>query len=295
MPRRDITFISAGETCAAWLYLPEAAEPRPVIVMAHGLGAVKEMRLDAYAERFTEAGYACLVFDYRHFGASTGEPRQLLDIGRQLADWHAAIAHARVQPEVDGTRVVLFGTSFSGGHVLQVAADDGQISAVIAQCPFTDGPASVAVTDKRSLAKVAVLALRDVAASARGRTPVMVATAGPPGAAALMTAPDAEPGYLALDPGTPTFRNEVAARFGLRLLTYIPGRSARKVGCPIFAALCDLDSVAPPRRSLHHLAKAERAEIRRYPVGHFDIYLGDSFEQAAGDYVDFLGRQIPLL
>lgn len=294
MERRDVTFPSASQACAAWLYLPDDADRPPVVVMAHGLGAVKEMRLDAYAERFAAAGYACLVFDYRHFGASPGEPRQLLDIGGQLADWHAALAFARGLAEVDGRRIALFGTSFSGGHVLRVAADDGRVEAVIAQCPFTDGPASAAVADRRSLARVTALALADVAAAARGRAPVMVTTAGPPRSAALMTAPDCEPGYLALTPGADRFRNEVAARFGLALLRYVPGRAARRVTCPLYVALCDLDSVAPPRRALHHVAKAPRAEIRRYPVGHFDIYVGRPFERAVADYTEFLARQLPV-
>ncbi len=76
----DVEFRSDDAICRGWLYLPQSAQPSPVIVMAHGLGAIREMRLDAYAERFAAAGYTCLVFDYRHFGASDGEPRQLLDI-----------------------------------------------------------------------------------------------------------------------------------------------------------------------------------------------------------------------
>ena len=64
----------------------------PGVVLAHGWTGVREQRLDAYAERFAGAGLAALVFDYRHFGASSGEPRQLLDVKRELADWQAAIA-----------------------------------------------------------------------------------------------------------------------------------------------------------------------------------------------------------
>ena len=73
MTRTDVTFASGTETCAAWLYEPQTASsaPDPIIVMAHGLGGVKEMRLDAFAERFSAAGYRCLVFDYRHFGDSS--------------------------------------------------------------------------------------------------------------------------------------------------------------------------------------------------------------------------------
>ena len=102
--------------------------------MAHGLSAVRDQRLPAYAERFAAAGLGVLLFDYRHFGASGGEPRQLLDIGRQLADWRAAVAYARARFD----RVALFGSSFAGGHVLAVGTDPG-IAAVVSQCPMTDG------------------------------------------------------------------------------------------------------------------------------------------------------------
>lgn len=97
--RSDVRFRSGDADCAAWLYLPEGPGPHPAVVLEHGLGAVKEMRLDAYAERFTAAGYACLVFDHRHFGASGGQPRQLLSVSRQLADWKAAIGYVRGRPD----------------------------------------------------------------------------------------------------------------------------------------------------------------------------------------------------
>ena len=116
--RRDVTFASGGDRCAAWVYVPEGEGPFACVVLAHGWSGVREQRLDAFAERFASAGYAAVVFDYRHFGASTGEPRQLLDIGRQLDDWRAAIAFARSLPEVDPQRVGLWGSSFSGGHVM---------------------------------------------------------------------------------------------------------------------------------------------------------------------------------
>ncbi len=172
--RLDVEFTSDGTTCRAWLYLPGTSTPAPVVVMAHGLGAVRQMRLDAYAERFTAAGYACLVFDYRHFGASDGQPRQLLDIGCQLSDWSAAIAFARRRADVDGSRIILWGTSFGGGHVLVTAARDPDIAAVIAQCPFTDGLASLLAMYPQSLMKVTLRALADVVGALRKKPPVMV-------------------------------------------------------------------------------------------------------------------------
>jgi dienelactone hydrolase len=158
--RRDVYFSSGDARCHAWLYLPEAPSaddgPPPVIVMAHGLGAIKALRLGAFAERFQEAGYACLVFDYRHFGDSDGEPRELLSIPRQREDWRAAVTCARSLPEVDGSRVVLWGTSFGGGHAIATAAADHSIAAAIAQCPFTDGIASARQISPRGSARLGV-------------------------------------------------------------------------------------------------------------------------------------------
>lgn len=137
--RKDVEYTAGKQLCRAWLYLPQSGAPAPIVIMGHGLGGTREMRLDAFAERFCDAGYACLVFDYRHFGASEGQPRQLLDIDLQLEDWTAAVKFARALPTVDTSRVILWGTSFGGGHALVTAARDRNISAVISQCPFTDG------------------------------------------------------------------------------------------------------------------------------------------------------------
>ena len=294
--RTDVTIPSGDDTLAAWLYLPDSrrSSKPPVIVMAHGLGAVKEMRLDAYAERFAAAGYAAVVFDYRHFGGSSGEPRQLLDIKRQLEDWKAALAWARTSRDVDGSRVIVWGTSFGGGHAIWMAAEDGNVAAAIAQCPFTDGLASLRTLNPVSAAKVSALALRDLAADLVGRDPVYVASAGPAGSASLMNAWDCESGYLALTPKARTFQNRVAARFALQIGRYFPGRRAKNVQAPIFFAICRKDTVAPAKVSQRHAEKAPHGEIKVYPFGHFDIYLGEQFDQAVADYLDFLGRHVPV-
>src|SRR5256885_7139289 len=119
MNRVDVVFKSGGLNCASWLYRPEGDGPHPCVILAHGFGGIREMRLDAYASCFAQAGLAALVFDYRHFGASEGEPRHLLDPtlrgafgasgvpGRQLEDWAAAIAYARTLEGVDPERIAL--------------------------------------------------------------------------------------------------------------------------------------------------------------------------------------------
>jgi pimeloyl-ACP methyl ester carboxylesterase len=292
--RQDVWFGSGDARCAAWLYLPERSGPGPVVVMGHGLGATRVMRLPAYAERFVAAGYACLVFDYRHFGDSEGEPRQLLDIGRQRQDWRAAIAYARSLPQVDPERVVLWGTSFGGGHVLAVGADDSRVAAVVAQCPFTDGPASAAAMGPVGLARLSALALADVAGSLLGRAPVQVTTAGAPGSVALMNAPDVVPGYLALVPDGAEVVNHVAARVALTVPFERPGRALARLRCPVLLCVCDHDSVAPAGATLRHAARCPQAEVQRYPIGHFDVYVGADFERAVADQLEFLARHVPV-
>src|SRR3954454_4588826 len=137
--RSDATFTSGGWRCAAWVYRPEGEGPFPCVVLAHGWSGVREQRLDAFAERFAGEGMAAVVFDYRHFGASEGQPRQLMDIGRQLEDWTCAVAFARSLSFVDPERVAVWGSSFSGGHVQEIAARDERVAAVVALVPFADG------------------------------------------------------------------------------------------------------------------------------------------------------------
>jgi dienelactone hydrolase len=296
MQREDVWFNSGSDRISAWLYRPDSGSPganTPLLVMAHGLGAVRTMRLDAYAERFAAAGYACLVFDYRNFGDSEGAPRQLLDIRMQLQDWTVAAAFARTLPGIDPSRIGLWGTSFSGGHVIATAARVPGIAAVVSQCPFTDSIASLGTLTPLISARITAMAMRDLVGARFGASPVMVQTAGNPGEVALMNAPDAYPGYLKLVPDGTGLRNEVAARIGVTILPYRPGRLAAKVPCPILFCICETDTVAPSGPTRRYAASAPRGEIKLYPEGHFEIYVGDAFERVIADQLEFLGRVLP--
>lgn len=292
-PREDLQFPSGGDLISAWLYRPAGDGRAPLLVMAHGLGAVRSMRLDAYAERFSAAGYACLVFDYRNFGDSEGRPRQVLDVGMQLADWAAAVAYARTLPGIDPDRIALWGTSFAGGHVIATAARLPGIAAAVAQCPFTDGLASArTITNPLVAARITARVVRDLLAGRRGRPPVMVPTAGRPGEVALMNTPDAYAGYLRLVPDGVELRNEVAARIALQVFSYRPGRETPKIECPILFCVCEADSVAPASATLRHAARAPRGEVKLYPEGHFAIYVDDAFERVVADQIAFLDKHL---
>jgi uncharacterized protein len=289
--RLDVAFPSSGDDCRGWLFMPDAERP-PLVILGHGLGATREYGLEPFARRFADAGIAALVFTYRHFGDSGGQPRQLLDIERQLGDWAAALAYARSLDGIDTDRIALWGTSFGGGHVIEAAARDMAVAAVVSQCPFTDGVAATRAAHPSSLMRAITPVLRDQVARVRGKDPVMVPLVGPPGSAALMTSPDSEPGYRALIPAEAEFRNGVAARFLLHVGTHRPGRSAKKISAPILFCLCDTDAVAPADTAARYAATARRAEVKRYPVGHFDIYLGEPFERAVADQTEFLVRHL---
>jgi dienelactone hydrolase len=199
--RLDVAFDSDGTRCAAWLYLPAASTPPPVVVMAHGFSGVRDVRLPAFAERFAERGLACFVFDYRSFGDSGGEPRQVLDWKQQLRDWRSAVAHVRRMPEVDGTRVGVWGTSFGGGHAMVTAACDDDVAAVVAQVPHVDGAASLRMIGGLGYMAHAVAAgARDLVQSALGYDPYYVPAVSPPGAFGCFNTEDSYEGFLALVP-----------------------------------------------------------------------------------------------
>ena len=155
--RTDVEFDAAGTTLRGWLYVPDGATgPVPTIVMSHGFSAVKEMYLDSFAEVFHGAGLNVLVFDNRNFGASDGEPRLEIDPWAQIRDYRHAITYAGTVPEVDAARIGIWGSSYSGGHVLVVAAIDRRVKAVVSQVPLVSGH------DNRAAAVVVVIQQRIV-------------------------------------------------------------------------------------------------------------------------------------
>jgi len=281
--RQDVTFPSGREQCAAWLWEPEGGsdrDPVPCVVLGHGFSATKEARLDAYGERFAAAGYAALAFDYRHFGGSSGQPRELLDIGLQLADWGAALAFARARPAIDPERIVLWGTSFAGGHVLCVAAGDPRVAAVISQVPHVDGPATMRAMKPWIAAGAVAAGLADRALARLGRGPLYVPRERDAGAA--------REGIELLYPANFQPRTRVAARAFSRVPRYSPGRLADRIACPLLVQVAQRDRITPPGPALDAARRAPRGQSRTYPVSHFEIYLGDGFERAVADQLAFL-------
>jgi dipeptidyl aminopeptidase/acylaminoacyl peptidase len=129
----EICLPSGAETIAATWYRPDAlAAAVPCVVMGHGFTLTRRDGLPGYAQRLAAAGFAALAFDYRHWGDSTGNPRGWISLREQLADWQAAVQHARTLQGVDAGRIAVWGFSMGGGHALLTAARDNRIAAAVA-------------------------------------------------------------------------------------------------------------------------------------------------------------------
>lgn len=134
-----VSFLSDGVRLSALYFRPEGEGPFPCVVMAGGWCYVKELAQPTYARALAGRGVAALVFDYRTFGGSAGEPRQHIDPDQQIADYRSAIDYVEQRPDVDPACIGAWGISYSGGHVLIVGATDPRVRAVCGIVPVTDG------------------------------------------------------------------------------------------------------------------------------------------------------------
>jgi hypothetical protein len=296
----DVHFPSNGENCAGWHLAGEGDTfstdaGRPCVVMAHGFGGTKDSGLLPFAEAMAETGLDVLLFDYRGFGESSGQPRQFAWPPRHREDYGAAVEFARGLDGVDPERIVLWGTSWSGGHVVYVAAADPGIAAVISQSPDLDGMQTLRQIGRYAglghQMKLTWVGVQDAVRMLRGQEPLMIGTVGRPGELAGMTSEDSEPGMRAI--AGPTWRNGVTARAVFAEWTNRGITQMDKLRCPILVQIADRDAIAPPAAARAAAWRAKgRVEVREYPCAHFDIYLGEWRERAVADQLHFLRRHL---
>ena len=281
-------FTSKGVRCSGDLYLPGGKYRPPVVVMAHGFAGERNFRLPAYAEHFAQRGLATYLFDYRGFGDSDGEPRYYVDARRHLADWQAAVAHVRTLHQVDGSRLALWGTSFSGGHAIVTAANDPNVMALVAQAPYVDPFGLWFWTDLRFVARALVHGLRDLLRAATRRSPHYIKVAGRPEEFALLNTPETWPGYQTILPEGTTWQNRCPARIVLTVPFYRPASSATRITCPALIMYAEHDSIISTASVERAAAWIPQSTSVMVPLGHFDIYTGEAFEAASEMQAEFL-------
>jgi fermentation-respiration switch protein FrsA (DUF1100 family) len=299
MARRDIAFDAEGVTLRGWFYSAEdASGRRPTVVMAHGFSAVKEMYLDAFAEVFAAAGLNALVFDNRNFGASDGEPRQEIDPWQQVRDYRHAITYAGTLDDVDSTRIGVWGSSYSGGHVLVVGAIDRRVKAVVSQVPLVSGSANVAElvrADFRPGFREQFDA--DRAARFAGDPPAMVpVVAEDPLAPSALPTPDSWAWFTETGKTrAPAWRNEVTLRSVEMLGEYEPDTYIGRITpTPLLMIVAREDHLTPAHLAINAYEQARQPKkLVILPGGHFDAYTS-GFDGASGPardwFVEHLAR-----
>lgn len=297
MTHTDVTFTSEGVACSGWHFgasTDRLAGPggRPVVVMAHGFGGTKDSGLEPFAEQLSAAGADVLAFDYRGFGASDGQPRQSISIKRQQRDYHAAMDAAKRLPGVDGDRIALWGSSMSGAHVFQVAADRPEVKAVIAMTPLTSGlAAGRASVGERSVLTALSWTLTGMAskvAVARGASPTMMPLVALPGQRGALALDGAYESYTSI--AGPTWRNEIDAAVGMEIGAIRTTAAAKRMRARLLVQIADFDRYVPAE-SVAKTAVHGRGEVHHYPCDHFDVWPGHEwYDRVAADQVAFLTR-----
>ena len=295
MRETDLEVRSGANVCRAWFFLPdEASGPFPCIVMGHGFGLTRRCGLRGFGERFARAGFAVLLFDYRGFGDSGGEPRQVVSFRKQLEDWSAVIEQARTLPEVDSERIATWGFSLGAGHALTTAARDPGIAAVVAVAPMFDGLSSTLAAMRwwtfPNFLRIVARGILDLIAWLFGRHPVMVPLAAEPGEIGLLTSPDAYIGYQAMVPSD--FEYGTAARIGLLFASYVPGRRLRRFSRPILLLPSSIDEINPPRPTHRRALSCPSATIVELDCPHMAITDAPHRDRIIVATIDFLDRHL---
>lgn len=281
----NIAFDAEDVTLRGWLYHPEdATSPPPVVVMAHGIGAVKEQHLDRFAEVFAEAGLAALVYDHRNFGESDGEPRNDVDPWAQIGDYRHAISYARSREDLDPERVGIWGTSFSGGHVLVVAATDPRVRCVVAQVPTISGFKSFqrrVSPDKVTAIEEALTKDRELAFAGNPPTarPIIPDSSDTP---ALFNSPDAVEFLSRPKSSPPTWDNEMTLRSTEKSRDYEPGTYISRISpTPLLMIVADDDTVTLTDLALGAYEEALEPKKLAFVSGPHWAPYEDAFEAAS--------------
>ncbi len=288
--RSDEEFSSAGTRCAAWLYRPEISGQPGIIIMGHGFAAERSFGLPRFAERFAEQGWAVWVFDYRCFGDSDGMPRNDVNPFRHSEDWDAAITAVRSLPDIDHSRIVLWGTSFGGGHVTCAATRNKDVAAIIAQVPYTGIPETAPKPPLMMQLRIGFHVMVDRLKRAITGKPHYIKVIGKPGALAAMSTEESFDGYMALVPENAEFANQVPAGVFAMMGSYNPTALADQVKCPALVIAAEHDSLIDVEWVRTMASRMPLGQFKQLGCNHFAPYRGEWFEQNISLQLAFLDQ-----
>lgn len=297
--RRDVTFASEGLRLAAWYYVPKglnAGEKRPAIVMAHGFSAPKEALLQNFADRFAAAGFVVTVFDYRCLGASEGEPRGQIFPHQQIEDYRNAITWTQMQKEVDPERIGVWGTSYSGAHVLHLGAFDRRIKAVVSQVMMIDGPANAARLNRADLLPLTIGFLaQDRAQRYTSGKVNYIPVVAPEGQPSALPTPESQEFFMkVVAANAPRWENRVTLESMEKFLEYNPGANIHRISpTPLLMVVAEDDRLTPTDLAIEAYERArEPKKLVVFKGGHFDAYQLPGLNITAGSAVDWFRQHL---
>ncbi|WP_433755693.1 alpha/beta hydrolase [Nocardia sp. CA-135398] len=283
--REDVDFTaSSGATLRGWFY-PQA-DTAPCVVLQHGFSGVKEFHLDLYAERFSAAGLACLVYDHPGFGgsdAAPGTPRQEVDPWQQIRHIQDAITYAQCRDEVDADWIGLWGSSYGGAHAYVTAAIDRRVKAVVSQVPVISGSRTFeSLVPIGARAHADALFAADRQARMQGQDPMIIPIVdADPLANCVLPTPDSYEFFISTQAErAPEWRNETTVRSMELFRGYEPGTYLPYVSpTPLLMVVTPTDRIAASEVTLAaYEAAAQPKKLELIGGGHFDAYTGANFE-----------------
>jgi fermentation-respiration switch protein FrsA (DUF1100 family) len=279
--RRDVTFKTGDSFAAGWFFLPEHIAPGahvPAVALAPGTGGVKELNHEPFARRFAEQRVAALLFEYRGFGASGGEPRQRILPRDQIEDYRSALTWLSLQPEIDDDRLGVWGASMSGAHVIHVGAYDPRVRAVVSMVGPMDLHAMIraAVGEERFAAMQQLTVQERVRRVTEGGEPYFPNVAPPDHDGFAFQTDQGSNEYfpVATPEIAPSWRNEIAMSSLEAILEYPPGKSIELIAPrPLLMISANEDVNASAEQIRAAFARAgEPKRLLEVAGDHYSVY-----------------------
>lgn len=292
MRPQEVTFYSEGAPISGHLYVPQGLkldQKTGCVIFCHGFSIIKEIWFPAYAERFAQAGYIALTFDYRYFGQSGGQPRGRLSPAAQVEDVRSAITFAQSLPQVDATKIGLYGTSFGCGIATAAAGQDGRVRCMVG----TAGPADCMRQFRHGQG------FDDFLAKVRQKRAKFVTTGQVDYLSVprmMRRDPEMEADLEALAIEHPQWRPEITFESMQDILEFKPEQYAAQLSpCAAMWIYVDGDLLVPLSEGQSYYAKARepKALVVLEGIKHRDVYDGQGRDLLLGHALGWFGEHMP--